>query len=138
MREFLDRLPALGEAKTGAVKKPGARQHEQQVERLIQATAEQRVCAMRYFSASSNATREYTIHPYRLVHAHGGVYVLAWVPKYAEIRTFAVERIQKLVPQDQRFEIQAELSTDAFAPSLGVNRGTPEKIAVIFAPQIRE
>jgi predicted DNA-binding transcriptional regulator YafY len=138
MREFLDRLPALVEAKPGAVKKPGTRQHEQHVERLIQATAEQRVCAMRYFSASSNATKEYTIHPYRLVHAHGGMYVLAWVPTYAEIRTFAVLRIQKLVLQEQRFAIQAELSADAFAHSLGVNRGTPEKIAVIFAPQIRE
>jgi predicted DNA-binding transcriptional regulator YafY len=137
LREFLDRLPALVEAKPGAVKKPGTRQHEQHVERLIQATAEQRVCLMRYFSASSNRSKEYTIHPYRLVHAHGGMYVLAWVPKYAEIRTFAVERVQKLAPQDQRFEIQAELSADAFAHSLGVNRGTPEKVVVIVAPQIR-
>ena len=40
--------------------------------------------------------------------------------------------------QDQRFAIQAELSADAFAHSLGVNRGTPEKIAVLFAPQIRK
>jgi predicted DNA-binding transcriptional regulator YafY len=136
MRDFLDRLPSLVEAKPGAVKKSGSKAHEAHLGKLIEASAERRVCGMKYFSASRGATKDYIVHPYRLVHANGGMYVLAWVPEYKEIRTFAVERIQKLSLQDTRFEIEAELSADAFGHSLGVNRGSPEKIVISFAPRI--
>lgn len=136
MREFLDRLPALVEAKPAATKKTRGKAQAQHLANLIEACAERRVCAMKYFSASSGRTKDYLIHPYRLAHAHGGMYVLAWVPEYKEIRTFAIERIEKLSPQGQRFEIQAELSPDAFAHSLGVNRGVPERVVVSFAPRI--
>lgn len=142
MRGFLDRLPTLVEAKPGAVKKPGTKKYEEHLGTLIEASAEQRVCTMRYFSASRGAARNYTMHPYRLAHAQGGMYLLAWVPAYGEIRTFAIERIQKLARQEERFEIQAELSADAFGHSLGVNRGKPERVVVLFsariAPYVRE
>jgi predicted DNA-binding transcriptional regulator YafY len=136
MRAFLDRLPALVEAKPGAVKKPNTKQHAEHLATLIEASSEQRVCAMRYFSASSGAAKNYVIHPYRLAHADGGMYLLAWVPAYGEIRTFAVERIQKLSRHEERFEIQADLPAEAFAHSLGVNRGKPDKVVVVFAPRI--
>jgi predicted DNA-binding transcriptional regulator YafY len=136
MREFLDRLPAIVEAKPGAVKQPSGKRYAEHLATLLEASAEQRVCTMRYFSASSGATKQYLVHPYRLAHAHGALYLLAFVPHYREVRTFAVERIQKLTAQDARFTIQAELPAEAFAHSLGVNRGKPEKIVVRFAPRI--
>ena len=136
MRAFLDRLPALVEAKAGAVKKPGTKAYEEHLGKLIEASVDQRVCGMRYFSASRGAAKDYIVHPYRLVHAHGGMYLLAWVPEYKEIRTFAIERIQKLSLEDKRFEIEAELSSEAFGHSLGVNRGKPEKVVVTFAPRV--
>jgi predicted DNA-binding transcriptional regulator YafY len=103
---------------------------------LIEASADQRVASMRYFSASRGQAKDYVVHPYRLVHAHGGLYLLAWVPDYAEIRTFAVERIQKLSLRDERFAIHAALEPDAFAHSLGVNRGKPSRIVVTFKPRV--
>lgn len=136
LRAFLDRLPALVESKAGAVKKPGSKAYEDHVARLIEASADQRACAMRYFSASRGAAKEYQIHPYRLVHAHGGLYLLAWVPEYREVRTFAVERIQKLSLQEERFEVRRELAAESFAHSLGVNRGAPERIVIAFEPRI--
>jgi predicted DNA-binding transcriptional regulator YafY len=136
MRAFLDRLPALVEAKPAAVKKANGKAQEQHLGNLIEACAEHRVCAMKYFSASRGRAKDYVVHPYRLVHAHGGMYALAWVPEYAEIRTFAVERIQKLSLLGERFEIKTELAADAFAHSLGVNRGKPERVIVTFAPRI--
>ena len=142
MRRFLDRLPALVEAKAGAIKKPGSKAYEDHVGKMIEASADQRVCGMRYFSAARGAAKDYVVHPYRLVHAHGGMYLLAWVPEYGEIRTFAVERVQKLSLQETRFELQAELAADVFGHSLGVNRGKPERIVVSFAgriaPYVRE
>jgi proteasome accessory factor B len=136
MRAFLDQMPSLVEAKAGSVKKPGSQAYEKHLGKLIEASLDRRVCAMRYFSAGRGAAKDYVIHPYRLVHAHGGMYLLAWVPEYGEIRTFAVERIQRLSLQVQRFEIEAELSTEAFGHSLGVNRGRPQTIVISFAPRV--
>ena len=136
MRAFLDQLPSLVEAKAGAVKKPGSKAYEQHVGGLIEASLDRRVCSMRYFSLGRGAAKEYVVHPYRLVHAHGGMYLLAWVPEYGEVRTFAVERIQRLSLQDERFEIKAELSTEAFGHSLGVNRGKPQTIIISFAARV--
>lgn len=136
MRAFLDQLPALIEAKAGATKKADAKSHDEHVGKLLEASLHRRVCLMRYYSASRNRTKDYTVHPYRVVHAHGGLYLLAWVPEYSEVRTFAIERIKRLSLQEQRFELQAELAADAFEHSLGVNRGTPEKIVILFASRI--
>jgi predicted DNA-binding transcriptional regulator YafY len=136
MRSFLDRLPALIQAKPPPAKKPGTKQYQEYLGKLIEASLDRRECAMRYYSVSSRRAKDYLVHPYRLVHAGGGMYLLAWVPEYAEVRTFAVERVQKLALQEQRFEVATELSTDAFTHSLGVNRGKPEKIVITFAPRV--
>jgi predicted DNA-binding transcriptional regulator YafY len=142
MREFLDRLPALIEAKPGAVKKRRTRGYDEHIGKLLDATLQRRICTMRYFSASSGRIKDYIVHPYRLVHADGGMYVLGWVPDYAEVRTFAVERIQKLSLAEERFDPAAELPPDVFGQSLGVNRGRAEAVVITFAarvaPHIRE
>jgi predicted DNA-binding transcriptional regulator YafY len=104
--------------------------------RLIEASFDQRVCRMRYYSASHQRAKDYIVHPYRLVHADGGMYLLAWVPEYSEIRTFAIERIEKLSVLEERFTISADLSTDAFGHSLGVNRGKPKKVVITFSHRV--
>lgn len=136
MRRFLDRLPALLEAKPAAVKHAAGKKQDDHLVRLIESSLDQRVCSMRYYSASNQRTKDYIVHPYRLVHAEGGMYLLAWVPEYKEIRTFAVERIQKLTMGDERFAIAAELPSGAFSHSLGVNRGRPEKVVITFSPRV--
>jgi predicted DNA-binding transcriptional regulator YafY len=136
MREFLDQLPGLIQAKPTPAKKPGTKAYETHLAALIQASLDRRVCTMRYFSASKQRAKDYLVHPYQLVHAEGGMYLLAWVPEYGEVRTFAVERIQKINAQAQRFEMSAEFSGEAFGHSLGVNRGKPEKIVISFSPRV--
>ena len=90
---------------------------------------------MRYHSFSSDREKEYSIEPYRLVFAQGGFYVVAYVPEYKPLRTFAVERIQSLSVTEERFD-PMDLPADAFANSLGVNQGTPERIEIVFEPRI--
>src|SRR4029079_15476191 len=82
-----------------------------------------------------NREKEYVVEPYRLVFAQGGLYVIAFVPEYSQLRTFAVERIQSLSVTEERFEA-VELPEDAFAHSLGVNQGTPERVEIAFEPHI--
>ena len=102
---------------------------------LLDATLHHRRVAMRYHSFSSNREKEYLVEPYRLVFAQGGLYVVAFVPGYSQLRTFAVERILSLSVTEERFE-PVELPEDAFAHSLGVNQGTPERVEIAFEPHI--
>jgi predicted DNA-binding transcriptional regulator YafY len=90
---------------------------------------------MRYHSFSSDREKDYVIEPYRVVFAQGALYVVAFVPEYKELRTFAVERIRALSVSEERFE-PIELAEDAFAHSLGVHQGAPERIEILFEPRI--
>jgi predicted DNA-binding transcriptional regulator YafY len=90
---------------------------------------------MCYHSFSSDREKEYQVEPYRLVFAQGGFYLVAYVPEYNALRTFAVDRIQSLSLTEEHFE-PVDLPADAFENSLGVNQGTPERIELVFEPRI--
>jgi predicted DNA-binding transcriptional regulator YafY len=144
MRQLLDRLPLVMQAKAEpgssvavgddedvkAVAKRSAR-----VAQLLDATMHNRRTSMRYHSFSSDREKDYVVEPYRLVFAQGGLYLVAHVPEYAGMRTFAVERILSLSVSEERFEPR-DLAEDAFAHSLGVNQGPPERIEIAFEPGI--
>ena len=143
MRQFLDRLPLVMQAKAGpgsvdvaqdATPKAAA-QRSARVAQLLDATLHHRRVAMRYHSFSSNREKDYLVDPYRLVFAQGGLYVVAHVPEYLQMRTFAVERIRSLSVTEERFE-PVDIAEDAFAHSLGVNQGPPERIEIAFEPRI--
>lgn len=134
MRQFLDRMPLVMQAKA----EPGAQAvapRTKEVAQLLEATLHHRRVTMRYHSFSSNREKSYVLEPYRLVFAGGGLYVIGFVPEYGELRTFAADRIAQVSLTEERFE-PLELPEDAFAHSLGVNQGTPEKIELSFAPKI--
>jgi predicted DNA-binding transcriptional regulator YafY len=149
MRQFLDRLPLAIQAKA----EPGARPADRstgepapdvkeaaarstRVAQLLDAILHHRRVTVRYHSFSSNREKEYALEPYRLVFAQGGLYLVAFVPEYRELRTFSVDRVQSVSPTEERFE-PMDLEEDAFAHSLGVNQGTPpERIAIAFDARI--
>jgi predicted DNA-binding transcriptional regulator YafY len=143
MRQFLDRLPLVMQAKAepgsqsagASAASTQAAPRSARVAQLLDATLHHRRVAMRYHSFSSNREKDYVLEPYRLVFAQGGLYVVAFVPEYKQLRTFAVERILTLSVREDRFE-PTELPEDAFAHSLGVNQGTPERIEIVFEPRI--
>jgi predicted DNA-binding transcriptional regulator YafY len=153
MRQFLDRLPSVLQAKpeprrrgsphsansgaTGLDRGDG--RQRQIIGRLIEATLARRRAAMRYHSFSSGRTKDYLVEPYRLVYADGGLYLIAMVPQYHGLRTFAVERMESLSLLEETFdpadEEQARAEA-AFQHSLGVNQGTPERVAIEFTPPV--
>ena len=135
MRQFLDRLPAVLAAKPG----PRARGGEAAsdiVAKLLEATLHFRVATMRYHSVSSAKVKDYLLHPYRLAFAQGGLYLLAYVPAYEDIRTFAVDRIKAVSLEKQTFTPKRDVPEDVFANSLGVNTGPPERVEIAFDAQI--
>jgi predicted DNA-binding transcriptional regulator YafY len=92
---------------------------------------------MRYDSSSSKRTKDYTVDPLRLSYAQGGIYLIAWVEEYRQVRTFSVERIRTLAVLDEHFEPRP-LPTEPFADSLGVHTGTPEAIEIEFDARVAE
>jgi proteasome accessory factor B len=140
MRQFLDRLPSVLAAKPG----PRARGGESSpdlVGRLLEATLHFRVATMRYHSVSSGRVKDYLVHPYRLAFAQGGLYLLAFVPEYNDVRTFAIDRITSVSLEKQTFTPKQDIGEDVFANSLGVNTGPAEQVELAFdariAPYIR-
>ncbi len=141
MRQFLDRLPLVFQAKGAPVRGVDDRAEREHIAKLLDATLHHRRAVMKYFSLSSQREKDYLVEPYRLVFSQGGLYLMAYVPEYEAFRTFAVERIRGISLQEERFT-PIELPESTFAHSLGVNEGAPERIEISFdrqiAPYIRE
>jgi predicted DNA-binding transcriptional regulator YafY len=143
MRQLLDRLPLVMQAKAdpgspvaaGDEDVKAAAKRSARVAQLLDATMHHRRTSMRYHSFSSDREKDYLVEPYRLVFAQGGMYLIADVPEYGGMRTFAVERILSLSVSEDRFEPR-DLAEDAFAHSLGVNQGPPERIEIAFEPRL--
>ena len=135
MRRFLDRLPAVLNVKATPMKKREETRYRKHIASLLSAILEHRQTKMQYHSLSSRATKDYLVEPYRLAYAQGGMYLLAQVPKYRQLRTFAIERIKSLSVSETTFEVADGAGGDPFPNSLGVNSGAAEKVQIEFAPE---
>ncbi len=135
MKQFVDRLPRVMTAKPAGAKRQDATTY-QAIALFLDAILHQRVVAMRYHSRASRKEKDYVVHPQRLVHVQGGLYLWAFVPAYAELRTFAVERVRRVALQEESFTPIPELDTDPFKNSLGAYRGAVSRVQIRFHPQI--
>ena len=162
VRQFLDQLPRViitkaatkvdrGPGGPGGPEGPGgpggpggsdAGLRQQQIAaRALEATLHLRQAHLLYYSKSSDRTKTYLVHPYRLAYALGGLYLLAYVPEYGEVRTFATERIHDISLLDDRFTPDTdyrELPETAFPHSLGVHSGPPERVEIDFQPAVAD
>jgi predicted DNA-binding transcriptional regulator YafY len=141
LRQFLDRLPEVLSAKPGPRARNGDRAPKDAVAKLLEATLHHRVTSMRYHSVSSSGVKDYVLHPYRLEFAQGALYLLAYVPAYKDVRTFAIDRIVSVSLEKQTFTPKVPIGDDVFANSLGVNTGPAERVDMEFdrrvAPYVR-
>jgi predicted DNA-binding transcriptional regulator YafY len=136
MRRFLDQLPRVIATKHDPMRRREGLERQQIVGRALEATLSLREASIVYFSKSSDRTKTYVVHPYRLAYAQGGLYLLAFVPEYREVRTFAVERIQELSLREERFTPIEDLPDEAFPHSLGVHSGPPKRVEIEFQPAV--
>jgi predicted DNA-binding transcriptional regulator YafY len=136
MRKFLDRLPGVIAAK----RLPGGKRHDvrhrDRVAQLLDASLHRRKVRMRYYSLASRRAKDYDADPHRVVYAEGGLYLVAYVPEYREVRTFAVERIQQLSLRHEHFAEPPHPGADVFPHSLGVHSGSPERVEVEFSARV--
>jgi predicted DNA-binding transcriptional regulator YafY len=138
MREFLDQLPRVIATKADPMRRredPGA---QRLIARALEATLQHRQATIVYHSKSSERTKSYLVHPYRLAYAQGALYLLAYVPEYSAVRTFAIERLREVSLLEERFTPIEELPDAAFPHSLGVHSGAPERIEIEFQPAVAD
>jgi len=136
MRAFLDQLPRVLATKADSIRRHDNPRQQAFIARALEATLHLRQAKLTYHSRSSERTKEYLVHPYRLAYAQGAMYLLAYVPEYQAVRTFAVERMEDLSLLEERFTPIEELPDTAFPHSLGVHTGTPERIEIEFEPAV--
>jgi predicted DNA-binding transcriptional regulator YafY len=100
---------------------------------LVDATLHQKRAKIEYFSFNSKRTKPYTLDPYRLVYYRGGLYLYARAAEYDEVRTFAVERIEKIEVSEQGFELPPDFDASAYARgAFGIAGGKPEAVEIAF------
>ena len=133
-RRFIDQLPRLLTVKPRGRKKHDARKLREILSRALDATLLHRRATMRYASLSSKQTKDYLVEAQRIAYADGGIYLVAWVVEYGELRNFAAERIQTFAITDETFEPHA-LPVEPFPHSLGANSGVPEEVVIEFEPR---
>jgi predicted DNA-binding transcriptional regulator YafY len=134
MRQFLDQLPRVIATKGDPARRKDDPKQQRLIARALEATLQLRQANILYHSKSSERTKTYLVHPYRLAFAQGALYLLAYVPEYSEVRTFAIERLQELSLLEERFTPIEELPDTAFPHSLGVHSGPPERVEIEFQP----
>jgi predicted DNA-binding transcriptional regulator YafY len=106
---------------------------QETIQSLTDAILHQRQVEMAYFSFNSKRTKSYTLDPYRMVYHHGGLYLYARAHEYKEVRTFAVERIEKIDVKDTGFEMPADFSVAEYAKSaFGIAGGKPEDVEIVI------
>jgi predicted DNA-binding transcriptional regulator YafY len=135
MRQFLDAMPGVLAAKPGPAA-PGGEEQADVVGRLLEATLHHRTATMQYHSVSSARDKSYLVHPYRIAFAQGELYLLAFVPEYDDVRTFAVSRIESVSLEKQTFTPRKEIADDVFANSLGVHSGPTAPVEIEFEARI--
>lgn len=85
------------------------------IERLNQAVLERRTVHMRYRTGRTGARATRDLDPYRVWYRSGGLYVVGLDHRSGEIRTFAVDRIERLAVTQRRFEVRADFDFDAWS-----------------------
>ncbi len=106
---------------------------------LVDATLHERRVDMSYYSASSKRAKRYEVDPYRVVYYQGGLYLYGRVEEYGEVRTFAVERIERIALMDQTFEMPTPEEIEAHTrTAFGIAGGKAQEVVLRFDAVVGE
>jgi predicted DNA-binding transcriptional regulator YafY len=81
---------------------------------LNDAVVARRTVGMTYRTGRTGSVSTRDLDPYRVWYRSGGLYVVGFDHRSAEIRTFAVDRIQRIEGTKERFEVQEGFDFDSY------------------------
>lgn len=90
-----------------------------------------------YRPPGKRRTAEYKVDPYTLIFYKGGLYLLGYAHNRKALRTFAVERINRIRVEKERFEMPEEFRPEEQLKSaFGIVEEKAMTVKVRFSPQI--
>ena len=95
---------------------------------------------IRYRTGRSGAVRTRKLDPYRVWYRSGGLYVIGHDHRSGEIRTFAIDRIERIeaLGDDERFSVAEGFDFDEYtAASFGVASEPATPVRIRFAARVR-
>ncbi|MCJ8501361.1 helix-turn-helix transcriptional regulator [Desulfatitalea alkaliphila] len=109
---YLDRIRAAYRMGGGPCKNYG--RFSEVIGRINQAVADGRTLELGYWSLRSNQRTSRRVDPYKIWFYDDTIYLIGHCHLRDEVRTFVVDRINMLHLTDDRFEIPADFSFDAY------------------------
>jgi len=106
------------------------------LDQLMIAIEERRVVFIAYRSQRATEPVTYDVHPYRLMRHQGSLYLVGYKPLDDAVRTWRVDRIERVDVERMPFTMPANLNLDArFAGSLGIYEGHEDlDVLIRFRP----
>lgn len=99
---------------------------------VASATLQRKKLWIEYHARGSDERSERTVSPQRITHYRESWYLDLWDEGKAALRSFAIDRILKAVPLDEKARDIAEAELDAhYASSYGIFGGQADKLAVL-------
>jgi proteasome accessory factor B len=103
------------------------------IELITTAIAKRVVLRGRYYSASRGEAAEREILPYHLWHAHDNLYLIGFCRLRGEVRTFHLERFERLAATNQSFPEPTGFDVEAYIrDAFGAFAGKPENVVLEF------
>jgi proteasome accessory factor C len=99
---------------------------------VASATLQRKKLWIEYHARSSDERSERTVSPQRITHYRESWYLDLWDEGKSALRSFAIDRILKAIPLDQKARDVPEAELDAhYASSYGIFGGQADKVAVL-------
>ncbi|HEY6873095.1 MAG TPA: transcriptional regulator [Geobacteraceae bacterium] len=90
-----------------------------------------------YHSKGQGTPATYRVDPYTMLYYKGGLYLMGYAHNRGALRTFAVERIEGVEMERERFEIPADFTPeDQFRSAFGIVDEEVMQVRVRFSPAV--
>ncbi|WP_045217588.1 helix-turn-helix transcriptional regulator [Desulfonatronovibrio magnus] len=108
---------------------------EEIIDNLTMAMIRNNTCLLSYYSFSGGETKKFKIDPLHFFESNGGLYLFVQVPRYNDIRTLAVERIEKLEQTTDVFEYPEDFDPEEkLSLAFDMVYDDPIELKVVFSP----
>ena len=136
LSEYLERLGETFRVLPGPHKR--YTEYRETIQVLNEGLLSQTSVNMRYRTGRTGDTKDRLLDPYRIWYRSGGLYVIGHDHLSGEIRTFAIDRIQRIESSQDRFEIDAGFDFDEYTgSSFGVFSEPATRVLIRFEPSWR-